>query len=71
MADLNKLLEARQRLMDALGNPAMSVTVAGQRYDFREMAEIEQALANVDRQIKAAQGHAPLRKLFVRTSKGT
>ena len=59
MADLAALTASKDALLKALGNGTLTVSAAGVTRTFRSIAEIQQAIAAVDAQIRAAGGGAP------------
>jgi hypothetical protein len=64
------LIAAREKLIGAIAGASViqSMTIAGQQYTFRTIADMERALALIDRQLAIIDGTSRTR--LASTSKG-
>jgi hypothetical protein len=64
-------LEARLEALKAQRDSAVArVSYDGRSVEYRGTAEIARAIADLERELQAAQGTAPVRQIRVYTSKG-
>jgi hypothetical protein len=64
-------LEARLEALKAQRDSAMArVSYHGRTVEYRGTAEIARAIADLERELQAAQGTSPVRRIRVYTSKG-
>jgi gpW len=64
-------LEARLEALKAQRDSAVArVSYDGRSVEYRGAAEINSAIADLERELAAAQGKAPVRQIRVYTSKG-
>jgi roadblock/LC7 domain-containing protein len=65
------LLEARLEALKAQRDSAVArISYDGRSVEYRGTAEIARAIAELERELQAAQGTAPVRQIRVYTSKG-
>jgi hypothetical protein len=64
-------LEARLEALKAQRDSAVArVSYDGRSVEYRGTAEIARAIADLERELQAAQGSTPVRQIRVHTSKG-
>jgi hypothetical protein len=64
-------LEARLEALKAQRDSAVArVSYDGRSVEYRGTAEIARAIADLERELQAMQGNAPLRQIRIYTSKG-
>jgi roadblock/LC7 domain-containing protein len=64
-------LEARLEALKAQRDSAVArVSYDGRTVEYRGTAEIARAIAELERELRAAQGTAPVRQIRIYTSKG-
>jgi hypothetical protein len=64
-------LEARLEALKAQRDSAVArVSYDGRSVEYRGTAEIAQAIADLERELQAVQGTAPVRQIRIYTSKG-
>jgi hypothetical protein len=64
-------LEARLEALKAQRDSAVArVSYDGRSVEYRGTAEIARAIAELERELQAAQGSTPVRQIRVHTSKG-
>jgi hypothetical protein len=69
MATLTELQTMRAALVAQRGKPVREVESGGNRVLYKSDAELETAIAGIDREI--AQLGSPVRTVYITTSKGT
>jgi hypothetical protein len=67
LSDLQSRLEALKAQRDSA---VARVSYDGRSVEYRGMAEINAAITDLERELQAAQGTAPVRQIRVYTSKG-
>jgi hypothetical protein len=67
MVELQARLEALKAQRDS---PVARVSYDGRMVEYRGTAEISSAIAELERELQALQGKAPVRQIRVYTSKG-
>jgi hypothetical protein len=67
MAELQARLEALKAQRDS---PVARVSYDGRMVEYRGTAEINSAIAELERELQALQGKAPVRQIRVYSSKG-
>ncbi|OSM04154.1 phage head-tail joining protein [Magnetofaba australis] len=70
MADLTELEQRLEALKAQAHSPVARVSYEGRTVEYRGHAEIQSAIADLERQINTAQGNKPVRQIRVHTSKG-
>jgi hypothetical protein len=67
VAELQARLEALKTQRDS---PVARVSYDGRMVEYRGTAEINSAIAELERELQALQGKAPVRQIRIYTSKG-
>jgi len=70
MADLDTLIGRRDALERTMAAGTLTVETDGRRVTYRTMAEMETALARLNRAIAAASGTARVHTVRISTTKG-
>jgi hypothetical protein len=70
VATLSELQAAREELLKRRHSGIARVTVDGRTIEYRSQAEIDQALAALDRELESAEGKTPIRTVLISGGKG-
>lgn len=70
MATLAELTARRDALESALASGVLSLREGDKSVTYRSFEEMSQALSDVERQLAAADGTVPTRRVYPQTTKG-
>ena len=70
MATVTELQARLEALKAQRDSPVARVSYDGRMVEYRGTAEINSAIADLERELQALQGNAPVRQIRIYTSKG-